>query len=434
MKKNKIIFFLIFILAATIAGCGFFWGSISGGTQYVYQQVSSGWFHSCALSTAGKVRCWGYAGDGALGYGNTNDVGDGIGLSITQAGDVNVGGTVTQICTAYRHTCALLNTGNVRCWGWGFLGALGYNNFTTIGDDELPSTAGDVPVGGTVTQISCRGYHTCALLSTGAMRCWGENGSGQLGYNNTTAVGTGGISIIAAGDVPVGGTVTYVGAGGGHTCAILSSGNIRCWGENTDGRLGYNNTTTVGNGIGPSIIAAGDVPLGGTATYVEGWQAHTCATLTTGGMRCWGDDTSQGSVGYGLGNVGNGIAPSIIAAGDLPLGTSVLKPIVGMQHSCALLSNNQLKCWSYSFEGELGINISSAGRNATTTTQVYLGPGLSVRQATAGGRTTCVITSADRVRCWGTGEYGRNGYGTTSDISDGIGLTIPQAGDLRIFE
>ena len=118
-----------------------------------------------------------------------------------------MGGTVIQIDAGVFHTCALLDTGAVRCWGAGGTGRLGYGNSVTIGDDETPATAGDVDVGGTVAQI-VTGSHTCALLDTGAVRCWGSGTDGKLGYGNTTIIGdnetpasAGDVNIVDPGDV-----------------------------------------------------------------------------------------------------------------------------------------------------------------------------------------------------------------------------------------
>src|SRR5690606_4931314 len=136
------------------------------------------------------------------------------------AGDVDVGGAVTQIAAGDSHTCALLDTGAVRCWGRVSRGDLGYGNTNDIGDDEPPASAGDVDVGGTVTQIATGDSHTRALLATGAVRCGGNGFSGHVGYANEAYIGDD-EPPASAGDVPVGGAVTRIETGGIHTCALL---------------------------------------------------------------------------------------------------------------------------------------------------------------------------------------------------------------------
>ncbi len=108
-------------------------------------QIVAGGEHTCALLTTEDVRCWGQNEFGQLGYGNTEIIGNNEVPSSVPV--VNVGGTVTRLVAGQEHTCALLTTGDVRCWGAGFNGRLGYGGgHIRIGDDEAPAFAGDVPV------------------------------------------------------------------------------------------------------------------------------------------------------------------------------------------------------------------------------------------------------------------------------------------------
>src|SRR5262249_13656248 len=161
------------------------------------------------------------------------------------SGDVDVGGKVTQVVEGDNHTCALLTTGAVRCWGDASFGQLGYANTNLIGDDETPASAGDVPVlsatelsaGEQVTQLSTGGNHACARLSTGAVRCWGQTDSGELGYGNTVQIGddetpasAGDVPVLSATELSAGERVTQIAGGGNTACARLSTGAVRCWG------------------------------------------------------------------------------------------------------------------------------------------------------------------------------------------------------------
>jgi alpha-tubulin suppressor-like RCC1 family protein len=169
------------------------------------------------------------------------------------AGDVDVGAEVTDITAGGSHTCALLASGDVRCWGYGGSGRLGYQSTANIGDDETPASAGDVAVGGTVVQIDAGGDHTCALLDTGTIRCWGLGLQGQLGRGNTSSIGDN-ETPASAGDVPLTGgpAVARIDAGGAHTCALLESGAVRCWGKGSHGELGLGNTDWIGDDEVPS--------------------------------------------------------------------------------------------------------------------------------------------------------------------------------------
>jgi alpha-tubulin suppressor-like RCC1 family protein len=284
------------------------------------QQLAAGWTYSCALLENGAVRCWGDGEFGSLGYGTTDVIGDDE--APASAGDVDVGGPVKQISARFLHTCALLTTGKVRCWGANGsnfsgaegVGALGYGNDEVIGDDETPASAGDVEVGGAVQQIAAGGDHTCALLTSGSVRCWGDGRRGPLGYGNTRSIGDD-ESPAAAGDVEIGGPVQELAAGMNHTCALLTNGSVRCWGYNGSGQLGYGNTDDIGDDERP--VAAGDVPVGGSVREIVAGAWHTCALLTTGAVRCWGDN-SFGQLGYGnTSSIGDDESPA--AAGDVPV-------------------------------------------------------------------------------------------------------------------
>ena len=277
------------------------------------KQIGAGGTHACALLENGLVKCWGASATGQLGYANTEEVIIGDNEKPTSIDYVDVGGTVTQIAPGSQHTCALLDNGHVRCWGYNYAGELGYGHLEMIGDDEVPSTEGDVDVGGIVVQISAGGAHTCALLNTGDVRCWGMGQSGQLGYGNNLDIGDNEFPA-SAGNVDVGGTVVQVSAGGLHTCVLLDTGNVRCWGYNEYGQLGYKHTNNIGDDEFPST--AKDVDVGGTVVQVSAGYAHTCALLNTGDVRCWGN-SQYGQLGYGNTNIiGDTETPA--SAGNVP--------------------------------------------------------------------------------------------------------------------
>ena len=273
------------------------------------QQIVGGSGHTCALLTSGHVRCWGSADYGALGYGNTITT---VAMSPAALGNVDVGGTVEKLAAGNYHTCALLTTGRVRCWGYGYLGTLGYGSTDNIGDDETPAVAGDVNIGDLAIDIAAGHAHTCALLQTGAVRCWGRGSDGELGYGNTNNIGDD-ESPASVGDVSVGEGVAALSAGGHHTCALLDSGNVRCWGSSAHGELGYGNVHSVGDNETPASV--GNVDVGGRVTHIATGEFHTCTLLESGHVRCWGSGL-HGQLGYGnTYTIGDGEAPA--SAGDV---------------------------------------------------------------------------------------------------------------------
>jgi alpha-tubulin suppressor-like RCC1 family protein len=192
--------------------------------------------HSCILMADMNVRCWGAGGSGQLGYASIENIGDDeFPISIP---DVNIGGPVLEVDAGGAHTCARLNDGKMRCWGGAWSGQLGYGNTNTIGDDEHPASAGDVPVGAAVVAQATGIEHTCAITAVGRIRCWGSNWSGELGYGNTDGIGAtntpqsaGNVPAIPLG-LPMSTTATAL-ALGFMTCALYDTGDVLCWGGNT---------------------------------------------------------------------------------------------------------------------------------------------------------------------------------------------------------
>src|SRR5207237_3526833 len=134
--------------------------------------------------------------------------------------------------------------------------------------------------------VSAGSTHSCALLADGTAKCWGLNGSGQLGNNTTTNAST---PVVVSG-LGAGTNVVAVSAGGNHTCALLGDGTAKCWGANAFGQLG-NGTTT--NSSTPVVVTG----LAGAVALSAG-ENHTCALLAGGTAKCWGANA--------FGQVGNG--------------------------------------------------------------------------------------------------------------------------------
>ena len=391
-------------------------------SPFIATQASGGGNHTCAVVDDGGVLCWG-AGDlslfnfGQLGYGNLNGIGDNE--SPASAGTVQVGGSVNQIATGFEHTCALLDTGNVRCWGKGSRGRLGYGNENNIGDDETPETAGDVQVGGAVVQLAAGFEYSCAVLDTGAVRCWGRGFSGQLGYGNNNDIGDD-ETPASAGDVPVGGVVVQIATGVNHTCAVLNTGAVRCWGSGSLGQLGYGVTSFgVGNNVGDDETPAdiGDVPVGGLVTQVVAGESHSCALLEGGNVRCWGSSLFA-QLGYGNDeSIGNDETPD--TAGDVNVGGVVVQLAATDFHSCALLDTGKVRCWGSGGKGELGYgNTNDIGDDESPADAGDVEVGGVVVQLATGSAHTCVVLDNGALRCWGDGSLGQLGYGNTNDIGD----------------
>ena len=380
--------------------------------------VSTGAAHSCALLENGTVRCWGFGNAGRLGYGNANSIGDNE--TPGSVGPVQLGGEAVAVSAADSHTCALLDDGNVRCWGFGGDGRLGYGNANSIGDNELPSSVGPVDLGREAVAVSGGFAHTCALLDNGTVRCWGFGGNGRLGYGNSNSIGDneapGSAGPVDTGS-PHGAGATATSAGDDHSCALLDDGTVRCWGRGASGRLGYGNTDNTGDNETPGSV--GPVDLGGReAAAVSTGAAHTCALLDDGTVRCWGSG-SFGRLGYGNENsIGNNETPGSVAPVDLG-GREAVAVSAGGGHTCALLDNGTVRCWGGGGAGQLGYgNTDDIGDNETPGSVGPVDLGREAVGVSAGDSHTCALLDNGTVRCWGFGSHGQLGYPSTDYIGD----------------
>lgn len=382
--------------------------------------------HTCVLTRAGGVRCWGEADYGQLGYGNTDDIG--ADQTPSFAGNVDVGGVAVDLATGTQVTCAVLEGGSVRCWGFGIGGALGYGNQEHIGDDETPASAGDVVTGGVVIQVSASEGQSCILRDDAATRCWGSDSYGALGQANTAIIGDNETSD-AYGDIDVGGDVIQISAGYNHTCALLEGGAVRCWGSASSGQLGYGNVVDIGDTEHPST--AGDVDVGGTVVEVSAGAFHTCARLDDGAVRCWGN-SNVGQLGYANTTaIGDNEVPA--TAGDIDLGGAAIQITTGVLHTCALLEGGGVRCWGSGVAGRLGYgDETTIGNNETPASAGDVDVGGPVVQLSAGQNHTCAVLEGGTVRCWGAGGYGVLGYGSTLSVGDNE--TPASVGDVEVFE
>jgi alpha-tubulin suppressor-like RCC1 family protein len=283
--------------------------------------LSAGSAHTCALGSLFPglgVTCWGSDATGQLGNGAAtgNVVSPGPALTMPVTAEP------TAVSAGQEHTCVLLDTGQVSCWGGDFSGQLG--NGAAAGVVAAPPPPVTLPGGVRATAISAGAFHTCALLSSGQVTCWGENGDGQLGNGNTSDVTSPPTPVV----LPGGATATAISAGNSHTCAVLSSGQVTCWGNDLSGQLG--------NGPASSADVTSPPPpitLPAAATSVSAGRNHTCARLVTGDVSCWGSDFR--------GQIGNGDAITVNAASPFTIGFAVgakaTAVTVGDEHSCALL-------------------------------------------------------------------------------------------------
>jgi alpha-tubulin suppressor-like RCC1 family protein len=350
-------------------------------------QVVVGNSQTCVLLADGNVRCWGSAP--FLGYGTADNIGDDE--TPRSAGNVDVGGRVVELAAGQMATCAILESGGVRCWGqdgvW-----LGYGNAATGG--KPPALAGDLPLGAKAVHIAVTHLRTCVLLEGGGVRCWGEGDYGALG-NGTLGF----VSTPPSTDVQLGEAARLIAAGRYSTCAIGLSGNLRCWG---------NVGKVVGDNEHPE--SAGIIAIGEPVQAVApGWM-HLCALLGSGRARCWG--TSE----------------TLPSASDRPPGSLLgvdieIRAITsGDHHTCIVGSAGQVRCWGHPM---LGAVLGYPGQAQPAEDPQSIPPTLGdvdvggpVEKLAVSNTHTCALLSEARIRCWGSNQGGVLGYGHTNDIGD----------------
>ncbi|HYE57300.1 MAG TPA: hypothetical protein VD948_02295, partial [Rhodothermales bacterium] len=367
-------------------------------------RIAVGDDHTCTVTLSGGVKCWGYNGYGQLGDGSQQDSRTPVDVSgLTTA--------VTAIAAGRFHTCALTSSGGVKCWGDNSYGQLGFS--ATVGTSSTFRSPVPVDVSGLtsgVTAIAAGSNHTCAVTSSGGVKCWGMNNSGQLGDNSITyrylPVDVSGLTS----------GVTAIAAGGYHTCALTSSGGVKCWGENISGQLGNGQSGGTAGRLAPVDVSG----LTAGVTAIAAGNEHTCALTSGGGVKCWGSN-----FGGPLGNNSTTRSPVPVDVSGLTSGMMAIG--TGQYHTCALTSSGGVKCWGYNAAGSLGNN--STANSLVPVDVSGLASGVTaIATGAYGVYHTCAVTSSGGVKCWGTNNSGQLGNNTAANSLvpvDVIGLPVP---------
>ncbi len=408
-------------------------------------QIDAGNAHTCALLSGGAVKCWGANQAGSLGQGDTvvrgnqpNQMGDNLPLV-----NLGPGNIATSISAGSGSTCALFNAGKVKCWGSNTNGALGLGDSLHRGDapgemgDNLPFV--DLGTNVTATAISVGTTHACAILSGGAVKCWGFNIVGQLGLGDTNnrgdQPGEMGDNLPTV-NLGTGKTAVAISAGNGMTCAILNDATLKCWGQNGTGGLGQGDTITRGDQPGEMGDNLPPVNLGAgkSAVAVATGNGHTCAILNDATLKCWGSNFSGM---LGLGHTNNISSPQAIPV-NLGTGKTAVAVSVSNAHTCALLNDNSVKCWGYNASGQLGRGHTNSigdnpGEMGDALPPVDLGAGKTALGISADGSSTCALSSDSTGKCWGWNSSGQLGLGDVSNRGDQPGEMGDSLPTVKLF-
>lgn len=342
------------------------------GVALRVKQISVGDWHTCAVTESGGAKCWGYNTYGQMGNGSntsTHIPSDVVGLT----------SGVKQVVAGLKASCAVTTAGAVYCWGQNNHGILGNGAGAT---SNVPLTVSGVDQG--VVSMSLGSSHACAILSTGAMKCWGNNTYGQLG-NGTTTTSSVPVDVLNLSEGAV-----KVSAGESHTCAVTSAGAAKCWGYGSLGELG---TSPSGDKYRPTQV----VGLTSGVTDIAAGYSFSCAAVS-GGAKCWG-------TGYD-GQLGTGGTTRYYQPIDVSgLSAGVTAVTAGYYHGCAVVSGS-VKCWGKNDYGQLGDG-STTNRLAPVTTS-NLSAAFTV-STSARSTHTCAATSSSALKCWGLNGSGQVG-------------------------
>jgi alpha-tubulin suppressor-like RCC1 family protein len=328
----------------------------------------------CVVGSTGRLKCWGNA-----------PIGNGSETLAVSATDVGV--DVARVGAMNLASCMLRTDGKVLCWGRSqtlelglglntsqladdagnvpeptWVAALGTANLTiSVGalsacalssgavtacwgeglsdnQDGLPALV--TGLSGPVNAMAEGDHFQCALLSSGRIQCWGDNSAGQLGIGAISTMETIGAPVAGIEDA------VAVAAGTSHACALLAGGGVSCWGDDSEGELGDNAQIDAGPLVRTTPIAVANVT---DATLVRAGGHNTCVVTKVGAVRCWGGN-SNGSLGDGT-NIARPAPIDVVA-----LAANVVDLAMGRNRTCALLVGGGAKCWGV---GPLGDGESS---------------------------------------------------------------------------
>ncbi len=399
--------------------------------------------HTCARTQYGKVKCWGSNSHGQLGLASN------VRSTSTPTTDVPMAGNywAKSVSVGVLHSCAILEGGEVKCWGDNTYGELGRADAVPhfgLGTGDTGAGFRTVPVGA-VKELALGYSVSCALLDTAATNnvvCWGKNQRGQLGRGNTIDRGRQSSDFPLAA-IDLAGRAKQISVKAAHVCAVMegAAGTVKCWGSNFYGQLGLGDDNNRGDTVGEMGSQLPPVNLGASqvATAVVAAGGFSCALLASGTVKCWGkngDGEERGNlgtewcenesnqvgacgtgaysewiIGYGAeSNQMGDVLPNI----DLGTGRTAKAIDAGTSHACAILDNDRVKCWGDNNYGQLGLGDSQdrglrASEMGDALPFIDFGSLQPVQSMSIGHYHGCVTNrtgTTSAVKCWGYNQYG----------------------------
>lgn len=287
----------------------------------VWASVSAGGQHTCGITEASNLYCWGRNDFGQVGDGTQDDrptmkrVG-GVGVWIA----VSAGGF---------HTCGITEAKNLYCWGRNYNGEIGDG---TSGNNRLALTR--IGGAGVWSQVSLGDQSSCGITTADNLYCWGWNQEGQIGdgtkEDKHALTRIGGAGVWAS----IAPSTTY------HTCGITLAKNLYCWGNNAAGQIGDGTTGT--DRVVPTKVGGS-----GVWSAADGGIYHSCGITSARNLYCWGNNSR--------GQIGDGTTRTFQLAMKRVGGSGVWARLAtGSEHTCGITVGKNLYCWGHNQYGQIG--------------------------------------------------------------------------------
>ncbi|MBM4412460.1 MAG: hypothetical protein FJ040_03295 [Chloroflexi bacterium] len=351
---------------------------VSGLSDIV--QLEVGGNHSCALTQSAEAICWGDNFNGQLGNGSTDEP-----IRVVPR-IVSGGNRFFRLAAGGAHTCGLVQDGDVLCWGWNKLGQVGNGSYGVTTDVVLPSP---VVALNQISTIYVGANHVCTTSMRGRVLCWGANTTGQIGsgqFSDSTGIATPqNVNLV----VPA----LAVTVGAEHSCALLNTTELSCWGNNLYGQIGNGFAGEIAHTAIPNFVST----LIGVSYFASG--ANNNCAIVNGEVFCWGDN-QYAQVGQPTAGVGDirALPTKIALLSDMRAVT------VGKHHACALSNTGSVYCWGRNNQLQLGGFVGEQSATPSVVQNVA-----NIIQISAGDDHTCALSSQGRVYCWGSNGAGQLG-------------------------
>jgi len=379
---------------STITDIGF-----SADSIYTNTTIAAGTYNGCAILENQSMVCWGDNEYGQLGDGTTT------GSAVPIYVNVATNETPVEVTVGQVTACALMESGNIYCWGSGYYGKMGDGE--PWNDDYVNTEMRQVllPEGQGGQTVSISGGHICTILDNGDVYCWGRGNQGQLGNG-----GTSNRNIPTKVNLPGQRSAIAISTGTYMTCAITTDGMGYCWGENDEGQLG--NGTTNSRRTSPAEVL---FPSGYTPVSISAGDDFACALMDNRKVMCWGEN-NDGRLGQGPLATDDETAPVWVSMENSETAHFL---DIGTKSACMILDSGETKCWGTNEEGQIGQGDTDTDYYSTPTevNGSYDFVALSVNSDTI-----CAIASNAEGYCWGDNEAGQTGRGSidTDESAPGV--------------